>query len=212
MGFPEFDSAREIFFSGWRKDQAGRCAALDPGENRSDGKKMRPIWSRLGLLILPGVFLFSAGNYTRYAVRYAGVEEWPSVPATVTGQTGEELRFTQGRGNWTVDTREVQFDYVVNGKAYKGTEYSPNGGGLERAMDAEWRAYYNPDAPEVAVLNPVAYEGMGWLAWGGITGFMVTVQLFCAALDFRDRRRLARKARRRESYKERLKERRMHRP
>ncbi|HEX2746754.1 MAG TPA: hypothetical protein VHM91_02050 [Verrucomicrobiales bacterium] len=173
---------------------------------------MRPIWSRLGLLILPGVFLFSAGNYTRYAVRYAGVEEWPSVPATVTGQTGEELRFTQGRGNWTVDTREVQFDYVVNGKAYKGTEYSPNGGGLERAMDAEWRAYYNPDAPEVAVLNPVAYEGMGWLAWGGITGFMVTVQLFCAALDFRDRRRLARKARRRESYKERLKERRMHRP
>ncbi len=41
-----------------------------------------------------------------------------------------------------------------------------------------WRAYYKPSSPEIAVINPIPYQGTRWLGTAAISGLFVLVHLY----------------------------------
>lgn len=160
---------------------------------------MRWIKTHFLLLVIYGGFFTAVGQFVPPWIRYAGVEDWPSVPATVTGESGDSGSYrTQGswgmQGAHFYDNRQVHFHYEVAGRKYEGDHFSPDGGGLGGPwQDYPWRAYYKPSAPEIAVLHPKPYQGMAALLWMAITGVMVAVHLYCGATDFLKGRKKARK-------------------
>ena len=150
---------------------------------------MRMQWLKAHFFLLLIYFILISGavGYVLNARKYWGIEQWPSVSATVIRETGDMYR-GYGSRSMSWDTLGVEFDYAVDGKSYKGTECSANGGGLAgAAFVKEWRAYYNPSDPQVAVLNPVPYKGMGWLACVFVTGIMAAIHLLCSVADFWER-------------------------
>ncbi len=148
---------------------------------------------RFFLLLIYGVFLSTAGAYIRNCVRYDGVEKWPSVSATILDQTGYRATYpmwTKYSGSQTIDTRAVHFSYSVDGREYRGDRASPDGGGLDAPVPLElWRAYYDPAAPEIAVLIPWPYHGAGFFAFAAASGIMVAVHLLCTLQDVIGRKR-----------------------
>jgi len=156
---------------------------------------MRWLRSNSGWLILYGIFFVSAGNYACRAIRYSGVETWPSVEARNLSQTGTMDRYSfPARYGQSLsverDGRVLNFDYTVDGRTYSGHRFSPDEGGAPDGWQTVgWRAFYKPSAPERAVLHPAPFVGIGWFLFGTISGLMVLVHAGCAVDDFRIRKR-----------------------
>ena len=98
-----------------------------------------------------------------------------------------------------MDQREVHFDYTVAGITRSGQEFCPDGGGIAGFTEApEWKAYYKPSAPEIAVLCPIPYKGLGWRLTAMVTGIMVGVHAYCGIGDFLKRIHKEREGKKRE--------------
>ena len=88
-----------------------------------------------------------------------------------------ESRF--GNSVRSVDGRTVTFTYEVEGTRYVGNLFSPGGkDGIERNSAKPWLAYYDPDAPSVAILNPTPYQSEGAVIALGFLGMLVAGHLF----------------------------------
>ena len=161
---------------------------------------------KYGLTIAVYLTCFIAfGMYFYEFSKYAGVEEWPSVPAhkvrqeTVSGSvrsdsyTGTKISHTS--------TTIVSYEYRVGDRQYSGSVSKPGGGRPQpnfnyeildhdpaslqkgksipfREIAREWRAYYDSDNPSVAVLEPTPFRGHGYLWVGGFTGIIVSLHIF----------------------------------
>lgn len=95
--------------------------------------------------------------------KFAGIENWPSVPARIlesddiTIPSRTETRTGTQMGAMRVSS--VTFEYEVGGQVFQSRLATPNGGGIQYAIvGPELRAFYNPARPEVGVLNPVEYR------------------------------------------------------
>jgi hypothetical protein len=157
---------------------------------------LRWLRSHFLLLVIYGAFLTAAWKFVPPWICYAGVENWPSVPATVAGETGASGSYpTQGswgiKGTHRYDNRRVHFTYEVAGRKYEGDRFSPDGGGLPGPGDYPWRAHYKPAAPEIAVLDPKPFEGIEALLWMAFTGIAIVIHMWCGVSDFLARKRKA---------------------
>jgi hypothetical protein len=135
------------------------------------------------LILIYATFVLSAGPYLRDVIRYRGVESWPSVSAVLVREgSGRVVIPTQtryGPSSSMTDIGFVEFDYTVDGKTYRGTKATPNGGGLPiNPYLSPLRAFYKPGSPEVAVLVPIPYQGFGVSLVAAITGLIVVVHLW----------------------------------
>ena len=141
------------------------------------------------------LFICTSGTYVINRIRYAGVEDWPSVGASILREKGEEFRI-QGQGSRglttsIVDTRTVQFEYSVAGRKYTGIRISPDGGsGYSNPLRQPDKAYYKPSDPAIAVLYPTGYSGSGLLAGALLCGVIVGVHLYFTLADLPPRKRL----------------------
>lgn len=134
------------------------------------------------IIIFYLLLLTSVGFLIRGNVRYAGVEEWPYVKAYDVIEVGHvsntPIQTRTGSREMLIDTRKVRFRYNVNGVEYQGTRSRPDGGPLPiKIGDSEWRAYYKPNDPEIAVLSPVPYQGTLWVVTASLSLLVVVVHL-----------------------------------
>ena len=157
-------------------------------------KEMRKIALNGGLFFIYGMFVIFLCLYLRGVIRYRGVESWPSVSAEVIRVGGERVSFPitnrSGIGSSaTIDARFVEFSYTVSGESYQGTMASPDGGGLPlNPFGQPWRAYYKPSAPEIAVLNPVPFEGLELFTFSVVFGLLIGGHLCFSIPDLLVRR------------------------
>ena len=129
------------------------------------------------------------------------MESWQSVPAL---DVTEDQIHGETRGDWYTGTKLrsmvthiVSFDYNVDGSTFRGSLASPDGGGLPFNSDFEvaknpngdesflilpkprgWRAYYHPDNPSLAVLNPIPFRGIGYMVVFSFMGILIAVHLY----------------------------------
>ncbi|MDF1755602.1 MAG: hypothetical protein P1U89_22625 [Verrucomicrobiales bacterium] len=136
---------------------------------------MRRAVHYLPLLLIYAVFLVSGTLYLRGLWQYRGIESWPSVPAEIVESGGVHFstpfygRF--GLTTNTVDSRFVGFEYTVNGETFQSRGAPPYQGNL--SFPESRKAYYNPAAPHIAVLNPVPFQSDGLLITAVFTGILV---------------------------------------
>jgi hypothetical protein len=135
---------------------------------------------RFGVALIYSIFLLSLGLYLRARVIYKGIESWPSTEATLIG-SGGDLRSTTsmsrvGLSTHAIDTRYLEYEYIVEGKLYRSSRMRADGG-LPTQTDSTWRAYYNPSVPEISVLDPTPYQGSDLLSLAGVFGVLAGVHL-----------------------------------
>ena len=136
------------------------------------------------LLLIYGAFAVSGGCYVKGMLIYRGVESWPSVEATIVGSGGREVVVSaptryDPTGTTRIDSRFVEFQYLVEGKFYRGISITPDGGALlPNHRDEPLRAFYKPSSPDIAVLVPVPFRGTGFLSTAGFTGILVVAHLW----------------------------------
>ncbi|MGB0991007.1 MAG: hypothetical protein ACPG32_00890 [Akkermansiaceae bacterium] len=139
------------------------------------------------LFLIYVVFLTSLVIFCFKKHRYSGVETWPSVLAENVDIT--TLSFpSRGDSHYgtkphTTETYEIlHFSYTVEGVSYRGNTSNANDEAIQRpllylpnqetSLDSNhngsvpfhvellpWRAYYHPENPHIAVLEPVPYQG-----------------------------------------------------
>ncbi len=130
------------------------------------------------------VFIVAGTQYVRGMINYHNIDSWPSVEAEVVGTGGNLVSVpTQskygGSSSYRVDTRFVVFRYSVEGRLYTSKTATPDGGGLPmNPMNQPWRAYYNPSSPDVAVLDPANFRGIGSLVAAVFSGIIVLPHLW----------------------------------
>ena len=146
-------------------------------------KKILNHWGAIFLVY--ATFIFSLTIYVSNRIHYRDISDWPSVPVQNLHTGGETRRVTietvAGGYPWSIDYRYVEFDYTVNGVAFHSRKASPDGGGLPPIIFSrqplEWRAFYNPKNPKIAVLNPVPYQGVRALITMLFSGLIVALHL-----------------------------------
>lgn len=164
---------------------------------------MRWLWKNPMLGLVCVLFMVSTGFYVRNRIKFWDVENWPSVNAEEVRESGSvdsvPVQTRTGSGLMRIGTLSVRFQYKVQGILHHGELASPDGGGLplnpttrEGKMDsggepmsslkgtplAPWRAYYKPLSPEIAVINPIPYQGTRWLGTAAVSGLLVLVHLY----------------------------------
>ncbi|MCB1086750.1 MAG: DUF3592 domain-containing protein [Verrucomicrobiae bacterium] len=149
-----------------------------------------------GLLLIYSVFIFSGSLYLRGVIRYRYIKNWPSVPAEIVdagGQLNTVSRDTKfGSTTIAIDSRFIEFRYVVAGESYSGIKVTPDGGGLPvNPTNLPLRAYYDPKSPETAVLNPIPFQGTGLLFAAFFSGIVVAVHLGVTVLPMAKGKRRA---------------------
>ncbi|RYD43196.1 MAG: DUF3592 domain-containing protein [Verrucomicrobiaceae bacterium] len=141
---------------------------------------MRWLNDHLFLLVISGVCATASGIHFHKAMKYRGVESWPSVSAEMIRSGDSEATVpTQtytGPSQITVDLGFVEYEYVVDGQTYRSTSASANGGGVRSSGAGKpWRAYYKPSSPDIAVLSPVPFEGHFSAGIAVMTGLMTVI-------------------------------------
>lgn len=139
--------------------------------------KLRGIEVNWPMIAIYAVFFVSFGLSVRNRIRYFDVANWPSVPAENVVERGSTysypLETKHGHSSTTVDGRFVEYDYWVDSVKYHGQRVSPDGGGLPyKPGNRPWLAYYKASAPAISVLNPVPYQGLGWLVTSVFSGIL----------------------------------------
>jgi hypothetical protein len=135
------------------------------------------------IVAIYATFLVAGGLYLRGWIHYYNIDSWPSVDAEIVGTGGDLVSIpTQNRyggsSSITVDNRYVEFRYFVEGHLYTSKTATPDGGGLPiNLMNQPWRAFYKPSSPDVAVLDPVHFQGTGPLVVAAFSGIIVLVHL-----------------------------------
>ena len=137
------------------------------------------------LLIIYAAFLITGGLCLRGWIKYHGIESWPSVDAEIVAAGGSwDTLPTQTKygGSIQIDSRFVEFQYLVDGKTYRSKTATPSGGGLPISFEP-WKAIYKPSSPDIAVLSPVPLMEPGLIYTASFTGIIVLVHLWCALSD-----------------------------
>jgi len=155
---------------------------------------MRNSISRLLLVTVYAVFIVAVCLYVRKSFKYRGVDTWPSVEAKIVGGGGGMFTVPNtgryGTGSTTIGSSFVEFEYFVAGHRYSSKTASPNGGGLPPQIPGEsWKAFYNPSSPDIAVLSPMPYFGVGLLVMAGFSGIVVLPHLWTTIPDILTRRK-----------------------
>ncbi|WP_435892812.1 hypothetical protein [Oceaniferula spumae] len=153
------------------------------------------------MILIYSVCGVSLSIYGYKKTAFDGVQSWPSVPAT---QVEEDQFSGEIRGDWYdgtktrgVSSTTVSYQYCVEGSSYTGTLATPDGGGLPFNFDMEflakpnedgsyqvrnkpreWRAYYHPSDPSLAVLDPVPYRGVTCLIVASVMGVIIIAHLY----------------------------------
>ncbi|RYD43197.1 MAG: DUF3592 domain-containing protein [Verrucomicrobiaceae bacterium] len=141
---------------------------------------MRWLNDHLFLLVMSGICVTASGVHFHKAMKYRGVESWPSVSAEMIRSGDSEVTVPrQSRHSWgtsSVDTSFVEFEYTVDGQTYRSMSATPNGGGVRSSGVSEpWRAFYKPSAPDIAVLSPVPFKGGAAALIAVATGLMAVM-------------------------------------
>ena len=90
----------------------------------------------------------------------------------------------------------MKFEYTVAGKSYIGNQAGPDTNGLPGRIDnrgridnsAPWRAFYDPDNPGIAVLDPAEFQGTGLLIVAAFSGAMAAFHFCFTLLDYWEKR------------------------
>lgn len=140
-----------------------------------------------GTVFIYAVFLVSFAVYLRNHLVFRGVESWPSVSAKIIGSGGKSdsvpLMSRYAYSTSEIDSRYVEYEYVVADRTYRSIRSSPSGGvPLPPRSGSGWRAYYKPTAPQVAVLNPIPFDGSGVLIIAGFSGILVGAHLILSII------------------------------
>lgn len=147
---------------------------------------MRKLFRRFILSSAYAAFILSFFLYFHESLKYRGIEAWPSVDARIVGGGGGINTFPGGGkfgGSTTIDNRWVEFEYFIEDHRYVSKTARPNGGGLPlEPMHGAWKAFYNPSSPDVAVLSPIPYSGVGLIIVAGCSGSIVLAHLLSALL------------------------------
>jgi len=156
----------------------------------------------LMLVILLVPFSVTLGLYVRGVLKYRDIESWPSVEARIirSGGTKTSVLFNTRTGTRTqiIDSTFVEFEYSVDGEFFRSNRATPDGGDLlPKPWSEPWRAYYKPSSPEVAVLNPVPYQGNGLLFASVFLGILWVTHLCVALPDIIHHRQVQSQARHR---------------
>ena len=144
---------------------------------------MRWIRSHFYLLLIYGVFAGTGGHWIIQWQKFRGVETWPSTEARIIQSGSVALPYQyDGRDGYhrgSENAGHVTFEYSVGVRTYQSGRATPDGGGLPvAAPDEKWKAHYQPDSPDLAVLYPVPYHGTGWLIAACLCAILIGVHLF----------------------------------
>ena len=84
----------------------------------------------------------------------------------------------------------MKFEYTVAGKSYIGNQAGPDTNGLPGRIDnsAPWRAFYDPDNPGIAVLDPAEFQGTGLLIVAAFSGAMAAFHFWLTLLDYLEKK------------------------
>ena len=135
------------------------------------------------------VFIISAGSWVFTSMKYRDSRHWPSVETKILDQGGKFQSFpSQGRfgpSSTQLDSSWVKIEYTVKGKTYVGDQGTPDSKGLPGRMNnaTPWRAFYNPDAPEIAVLSPGEFQGTSLFLVATFSGAMAGIHFLFALSD-----------------------------
>jgi len=163
-------------------------------------------FSKYGFLgIMSAVFISSAAVYSMKWWRYRGVSSWPSVPAQVVylRSSGLTMPIETREGPRTITHKccSVLFRYSVAGTDYQGTIPTPDGDLPEvrlyensqpydksaaphhlvsttQMTPDQYRAYYNPCNPNVAVIWPTPYQGTTPLIIAAFSGMLALLSAY----------------------------------
>ena len=129
-------------------------------------------------------FIISGCLYVHRWLRYRDIDTWPSVDAKIVG-SGGSLVFFQSPGRYggssstAMDSRYTEFEYSVDGQTYRSRTATPDGETVPIYVSGRpHKAHYKPSSPEVAVLIPIPYMGLGILATALFSGMFVAVHLW----------------------------------
>lgn len=144
------------------------------------------------------IFLIPLGIYIKERTKFKAVETWPSVPANIL-RSGGAVRSTPahsrtGPYSFALDTRYVEFQYVVAGENFTQRNVTPDGTSQHFfAVDtASPRAYYSPQDPATAVLIPVPFQGTKLLTIAIFSGPLAAFHLWFSVRGLRERKRRVR--------------------
>lgn len=138
------------------------------------------------------LFFFTAGSWLLKAVKYHGVEEWPSVEARSI-EYGGDVESYPGYSKWghsaTVrDSRWVSYEYEVNGVLFRGATAGPDLKDHPREVrNAGVKVFYKPTDPATSVLTASPYEGTTLLLIAMLSGCAAVVHAWCFFADRRDK-------------------------
>jgi hypothetical protein len=152
--------------------------------NRLDRRKvLRKILSGVLLFLFAMLPIICGVRWGFNKHRYRQVSQWPSVPAEIQflHSTRHSIPVETRTGSrWQSSTFDLaRFTYQVGGIVYQGHQPSPDGqippmvtGSISGKPSSvpEYRAYYKPGQPEVAVLFPLPYQGDALLLIALVTG------------------------------------------
>lgn len=129
--------------------------------------------------------------------KFRGVEKWPSVEAVILNERGSSVPYRidrwDGTHTGTTTSYAVEFQYIVDGRTYRGDLGSPDGKAPRKACRVDLgspdgkvlsfvpyvpqTAFYKPGSPEVAVLDPAPFRGTGYLMTFLASGIIVGMHL-----------------------------------
>ena len=140
------------------------------------------------LLLVYAAFIIAGSFYLRGYLKYRGIDSWPSVSAEIVGGGGSLDSMPSGGryggSSTTIDSRYVEFQYSVDGETYRSRTATADGGGLPVSIIGEpWRAFYKPSSPNIAVLSPTPYRGVGAMVTAVFSGILVFVHVWCGISD-----------------------------
>lgn len=135
------------------------------------------------LILIYATFIVTGILYLQGFMNYRGVDSWPSVDAEIVGSGGRVISVPSqtryGSRTSTIDSRFVVFRYSVDGQVYTSNKATPDGGGFPlNPMNLPWRAFYKPSSPNIAVLSPIPFQGIGLLVSAIFSGCIVIVHLW----------------------------------
>lgn len=149
---------------------------------------MRWIRAHIFLIAIYGCCLFTGGTWLSRSITYQGVQNWPTVKATIVDQHENRQVFTtqywNGAKAKAIGDTYVAFEYTVDGRTFVSDRSTPDGGSAPlNPLRQEWKAYYNPSSPDIAVLAPIPYQGTGWLLATLVSGVLIGIHLLIVLPD-----------------------------
>ena len=145
----------------------------------SSQQKRSRFWNLFAAVLLFGWLIGSSVYFAWKFHLYRDIKNWPSTSAVVIKQGGKLVPYVSetsyGRKVGSHDFRYTIYQYQVEGEVYQSKRVSPNRGkSIPPHFLENLQAYYHPEKPHLAVLNPISYSPgspltlllFGWIAIG----------------------------------------------